>query len=547
MDFREKLTVVRLMERMIPDKTTSNLKLNNRGRVFLTLLSSSFCLFSLPGNPFPLLAVICFVPLGVALHGASRKTAMLYGFMFGFIGWLGSTYGLAVGFSSYVKLNPVEVFLYMLAFCFYLAIPYGLFGLLYGIFQWMDSPLGPLKTSACLTILISILPSPIPIAPAHSLYVFPLYTQILDIGGESLLLFILLLVNWLLVDFILRLRNRKSLKPNLIALTLITASITSYGYFRLDQHRRNESKGDRTQVMTVAGIQPNIPLPEQQPFSADRTGLILSTLLHMSEQALSKNTNVDLIVWPEIPGKVDCERNSGFNRRLLTFARYHRTPLLVNCEQSGTDGGKYNTALLIVPDGTIASYHKQRLFPFAEYLPGEHAFPVLRKIMPGVSRYQSGQDTVVFRVKRKGFVFVPICYEILFAGHIGIFIKKGGNLLVNPTNDAWFGSSRIPDFLIAACVYQSIQYRIPAVRISNSGNSLFIKSSGEWVAGTKTAAFAKAITVASVYLPANRSPYTYLGDIFLYLLILIWSISLYFDTSQIRKAQNVKSEICKGI
>jgi apolipoprotein N-acyltransferase len=507
------------------------------GRMLLTLLSIALCILSLPGNPLPALAAVCFVPLGLAMHGASRWQAMLYGFMFGFIGWLDSTAGLAASLSSYVQLNIAETFVYMFSLCVFLAIPYGVFGLLYGVFQWMESPLGVFKTAACLTILVSIIPSPIPVSPAHSLYLFPLFTQILDIGGETLLLFVLAVVNWLFVDLLLRLQSHQSLKGNLAIMIVLLTVITTYGYFRLSQYRHEEATSGQARMITVASIQPNIPLPTSTNGISDKDADPLATLLRMSERALRDDPQIELVVWPEIPRTIHCERKSTANIQLFKFAKRYRTYVLINCEQASGDGGKYNTALMIAPDGNISSYHKQRLFPFVEYLPNEKIFPLLRKIIPGASRYLPGKETVVFRVKESWFVFTAICYEVLFTDHVWRFIEKGGNVLVNPANDAWFANSRIPDFLISAGVYQAIKYNIPLVRISNSGNSLFVKANGEMLSSTRTDNFTQGATIFRIFAPGNRTLYAYLGNSFLYLLILLWAVSLFDNKPLIVRKQ----------
>ena len=452
---------------------------------------------------------------------------MFYGFMFGFFGWLGSTRGLATGLTSYVQLSSAETLFYMGLLCAFLAIPYGLFGRLYGAFQWLKSPLGVFKTAACLTISVSIMPSPLPVSPAHSLYVFPLFTQILDIGGETLLLFALTLVNCLLIDLVLRLQSRRSLKGNFTFMLLLLTAITAYGYFRLNQYRDEEAAMGAVRMITIASIQPNISLPASTDNDFDRDIEPVDTLLQMSEHALLEAPQIELVVWPEIPRTIHCEEESTGNIQLVRFAKHHRTHLLVNCEQEHLHTGKYNTSLLIAPDGTIATYHKQKLFPFVEYLPNEKVFPVLRKIMPGASRYMPGEETVVFRVEKNWFVFTAICYEILFTDQVQRFIERGGNILVNPANDAWFGSSRIPDFLIAASVYQSVKYHIPLVRISNSGNSLFVKANGDILPGTRTPNFIERVTISSLFVPRVRSLYSHFGNTFLYLLIVLWTVSLY--------------------
>jgi len=497
-------------------------------RLLLTLLSVLFCNLSLPGNPLPVLAGISLVPLGLAIHGASRVQSLAYSFVFGFFGWFTSTRGLAIGLSSYMEPSSfVEVLLYLVAFSAYLAAPYGLFGLSYGVFQWMKYPMGSITTAACLTVLVSCIPTPLPVTPAHSLYVFPVFIQILDLGGEPLLLFALCLFNWLFVDLILRIRRHQSLKRSVASMLLLCALVTAYGHFRLNQLHQEEADGDKARIITVAAVQPNIPLPGRPDARPEELTNPLGTILGMSEDVLAANPDVELVVWPETPITIDCARDSDALQHLTNIVARYKTPFLINCVEERSLGGSYNTALLVSGSGEILSYRKRKLFPFVEYLPGERRFPVLRKIMPGAAMYVPGKEAVVFRIKEGWFVFPVICYEVLFADEVRGFIEKGGNILVNPTNDAWFGKSRVPDVLISSSIYQAVEYRVPLIRVSNSGNSLFVKASGEVVPHSRTANFKRTTTVDRVFVPEGRSPYFYFGNIFLYALTLLVGIEVW--------------------
>ena len=95
-----------------------------------------------------------------------------------------------------------------------------------------------------------------------------------------------------------------------------------------------------------------------------------------------------------------------------------------------------------MPSGETASYRKQKLFPFAEYLPGEERFPMMRRLLPGAATYVAGEQTVLFRLASPHRAIAAICYEILFSGHVGKFVRAGGNLVISPANDGWFGDSR---------------------------------------------------------------------------------------------------------
>src|SRR5712664_1708622 len=115
-------------------------------RALLAALSLLLCLLSLPGGQLPLLALVSLVPLGLALHNASRTECFVYAYACGLLGWLGSTGGLTSGLSSYAHVTSTESLLLVSFACAWLAVPYGAFGLLYGKFQWMQGPGGALKT-----------------------------------------------------------------------------------------------------------------------------------------------------------------------------------------------------------------------------------------------------------------------------------------------------------------------------------------------------------------------------------------------------------------
>jgi apolipoprotein N-acyltransferase len=106
------------------------------------------------------------------------------------------------------------------------------------------------------------------------------------------------------------------------------------------------------------------------------------------------------------------------------------------------------------------------------------------------------------------------------------FISRGGAILITPANDAWFGNSRIPDFEVATSVFQAVQFRVPVVRVSNSGNSLAISASGEILAGSRTPLFTRTAAAYTVQLSPARSFYSRIGDTFLYALGVVLVLSL---------------------
>jgi len=492
-------------------------------RVSLVVLSVLLFLLSLPGGPFPVLAWISLIPLGLAIHGATALPSAGYAFAFGFVGWVGSTHGLAIGLSSYTELPFFQALFLVGSLCAFLALPYGLFGFLYGRFQWMNHPVGALKTAACLSLLVSITPTPLPVGPAHALYVFPMFIQLLDLGGEPLLLFGLCLINWMFVDLILRIRRRAHLTIGVAALCSVLGVVTAYGWFRLQQYAHEELHAEPGRLITIATVQPNTALPTQLATDSEGTENPLDLLLEMSAQALSTNPRVNLMVWPETSTSINCSDAVNDRAWIATLAKRYDVAFLINCIQQLARRGVHNTALLVSERQAAVAYHKQRLLPFAEYIPGEKRFPQLRELVPGAASVVPGVESVVFGVGSSFAVAPIICYEILFPDHVSAFVRKGANVLVTSNNDAWFGSTRVPAFLVASAVYRATENRVPLIRSSNSGNSLAVRASGEIVLHSRTVEFTRTSTVATVFVPRDRSVYARLGNSLFYCVLLLWA------------------------
>ena len=350
----------------------------------------------------------------------------------------------------------------------------------------------------------------------------PVLIQILDLGGQPLLLFVFYLFTWNLAELIVALRKKISPSRALATFLAIGTLIPAYGYFRLREFHRFEPK----RSMNIAVIQPNIPLGgDSNPHSSDALNPF-HTLLDMSAAFLSNHSDIDLVVWPETPLRIACQDDQGTRPQFIDLlARFH-VPLLINCVQPAPGGGDYNTQLLLAPDGRRTPYYKLKLFPYAEYLPAESRFPILRKFLPTISHYVPAQDPVVFQIGPHPGVFMAICYEILFPAHVRKFIANGGEILITPANDAWFGDSRIPNFQVAESVFQAVQFRVPVVRVSNSGNSLAVTSAGKILPGSRTLPFTRAALGYEVAIPARRSPYSRLGDVFLYALAAVFLMTL---------------------
>ena len=120
---------------------------------------------------------------------------------------------------------------------------------------------------------------------------------------------------------------------------------------------------------------------------------------------------------------------------------------------------------------------------------------------------------------------IIICWENLFAPFVRDLTHKGARLIVQLTNDNWFGLTSLPFHHTRASIFRAVENRIPVVVANNAGPSLIVDSQGRTVAGP-TGLFKTGIIVQEVKIRNGQSFYTRVGDLFallaIFFLVLVW-------------------------
>jgi apolipoprotein N-acyltransferase len=175
--------------------------------------------------------------------------------------------------------------------------------------------------------------------------------------------------------------------------------------------------------------------------------------------------------------------------------------------------GFYNRADLVSGSGEVEGhYDKIQLVPFGEYVPMR---PVLgffvNRIVEGMGDLIAGTEQTLFNVKgaRLGTL---ICYETVFPYLTRRDVKKGADILVNITNDAWYGQSSAPYQLLAMAVMRSVENKVPMIRVANTGISAIISPTGRIIAPTSL--FARDTEVEDVGWRESYTVYSAVGDLF---------------------------------
>ncbi|MBT9554388.1 MAG: apolipoprotein N-acyltransferase [Myxococcales bacterium] len=186
----------------------------------------------------------------------------------------------------------------------------------------------------------------------------------------------------------------------------------------------------------------------------------------------------------------------------------------------------YNSAMLMDGRGRVLGrYDKNYLLVFGEYIPFGDKFPQFYEWLPEASHFYPGETVETFPFKGHS-LGVLICYEDIIPRFTRRVAAKDPNVLVNVTNDAWFGHTPEPYLHLALATFRSIENRLWMVRSTNTGVSAFVDAVGRIV--SETTLTDPEVLVADVPMLTTWTPYRAFGDVF------AWSILALFGWSMVR-------------
>ena len=228
----------------------------------------------------------------------------------------------------------------------------------------------------------------------------------------------------------------------------------------------------------VTIVQPNIK--QENKWIKKNREQHLSTLLELSiKYRDSFNNKNRIIIWPEtsFEGSIPSETKllSNISKKIL---RNKNTTLILGLLR--TDENKvFNSLVFLNSKGNIThNYDKIKLVPFGEYIPFRQYLGVLTDMLTPKD-FTSGKFKSNPTIQGIGDIITLICYEILFTNEIVRRISDNTNLLINITNDAWFGKTIGPYQHLALAQIKAVEFGLPLVRVANTGISAYISPYGE--------------------------------------------------------------------
>ncbi len=263
-------------------------------------------------------------------------------------------------------------------------------------------------------------------------------------------------------------------------------------------------------ALRVALVQPAIPNAWRK--NAARVGDSIARLTELTRRA----GRVDLVVWPENAIHVVLPANRQLVVRALAGLDAAPEGLLLGAPRfDEQDPARiYTAAQLFDPAGTlVASHDKVHLVPFTEYLP----WPLSRLGLEGPGTSPGSRPTPL--PVGDGSVGPLICYEMLFPDLAHRLVEDGADVLVNISNDGWFGGSGGAEQHLTAAVLRAIEFRRPVLRSTSDGITVAIDSAGRIVG--RLAEREAGVLVVDVWPNPARTLYARTGDVLAWMALLV--------------------------
>jgi apolipoprotein N-acyltransferase len=194
-------------------------------------------------------------------------------------------------------------------------------------------------------------------------------------------------------------------------------------------------------------------------------------------------------------------------------------PVIFGAGSEDAQGRQFNTAFFVDRDGAVLGmYDKNYPLLFGEYLPfvDQPWLSWVKDLLPYASFLTPGTEVEVFPF-RGHRLKIMICYEDILAAFTRRLAGKDPNLLLNLTNDAWFGRSSEPHHYMALSIFRAIENRLYLVRSVRTGVSGFVDATGRIYAQTEVEQ--PAALLREVAMLGGTTVYREVGDVFAYLVL----------------------------
>jgi apolipoprotein N-acyltransferase len=468
------------------------------------LLAAAFPPFS-----FAALSVIALVPLFVALHRGSHGPGVFFksGYLFGFVYFGAQLWWI-------VRLSPASSITvpWLMAPATALLVCY--LALYPALWMWL---VGWIGRGRKLWIIFLAPSTWVIVEWVRSTGVFgfpwgsigystvrhPSMMQSASLGGVLGLGVLLILVNALWSGALLA-RGSTVRALLLMAGFIVLVSNVVGGRIAIDRFDAREPD----QRATVVLAQPNVDLAiKWEPEFTDS----IFRLIERQSAALDPA----LIVFPETAAPIYMRHNLEYRALLRDLSETTGAGILIGYLDGRYDGPNralnvYNAAGLFRPDGGMTQYEKTHLLPFGEMIPFGWRFRFLQRIDLGQANFQPGPRRPPIP-SAAGDLAPLICFESAFPGAPREAVAAGADVLVNITNDGWFGQTPGPYQHADMAILRAVENRRFLIRSANTGVTMIVDPVGRIT--QKLPMDQEGLLRGEIHRVEAKTPYTLLGNL----------------------------------
>jgi apolipoprotein N-acyltransferase len=496
-------------------------------RMCLAVIAGLMLAAAFPKADFSLLAWVALVPLVAATEGPSLTGVFGYAFVTGVVFFAGSLYWIAPS----VQLNSHKPLVVALN---YVAVLSAVEGLFIAVAIWSaeltSRRLGLTRLASFPTAWVAMewLRSWFPIGFPWNPLGGAAYRQILviqlaaliGVSGVSALVVLINVVLWKLLK-----RDspwREKVRPLAVGSAALTFTLT-FGLFRMMRASGPAPAGE----LKVAMVQADIP--QQEKWEPNLLPINFEVYAKATSEAAREHP--DLIVWPETAAgfvfqpvnfyPAGMELQSRYWNRLTDLVAGTGVPLLFGAPAIDMELAAKtpvapeipmrNRAYLLAGDGRVGPYYdKVELVPVGEYSLKVfgHGF---KRLVEAPGDFVPG-DSLKPMTIGKAKLGILICYESIFPRLARSEVRNGADLLVNMTNDSWYGRSSAPYQLLAMAATRAVENGVPMIRVANSGISAVIEPTGRIMYPTEL--FTRVAEIRAVRWNNGHSFYVDSGYLF---------------------------------
>jgi len=300
---------------------------------------------------------------------------------------------------------------------------------------------------------------------------------------------------------------------------IIMASLMAYGDMALREWSPANNASPGEELVGVAIVQGGHDVRERWN---DRSfGIRLLEYISLTGKAPYKWNGRKIVIWPE----TILNSHGAFSAAslgLISSSIPDNSNLLSGGVRKDTYSRVYNSVVLIKGGKIAGWYDKHILLPFAEYTPLGAAFLGKFHDAPDIFTRGSGPRLLGVAGIPLG---VSICFESAYPSHIAKSVQSGARILVNVSNDSWFGRTSQPFQHHRIARVRAIESRRYMARASNSGISSVIAPSGEVLA--KIGLGEKGAVYSSIRPMDGISPYNRYGNVMVMISLAVSIISMF--------------------